>query len=246
MPSSAIHVLWLCRRPWGVSPSLTGSQQAREASSEGCCTSGSQFVLRYESSFGGSRKKRPRISRSCHSTLISVGRRRSRSRPIVSPPPHPGIGDREKHGELVVSAGQQCRPFGCEQYLKWCCPRTLRAAVEPATRPSPAVARPDSRVEGDQRRPGRSGVAEDGVQQAARIPGRPTRNPGGGGQLILPDGDLLASKRGELPRAPVRPEEPADQVPNPDNARSPPRHMNVCGPPRLRPHRRSHPPHLAP
>jgi hypothetical protein len=37
MPSSAIHVLWLCRRPWGVSPSLTGSQQAREASSEGCC-----------------------------------------------------------------------------------------------------------------------------------------------------------------------------------------------------------------
>ncbi len=37
MPSSTIHVLWLCRRPWGVSPSLTGSQQARGASSQGCC-----------------------------------------------------------------------------------------------------------------------------------------------------------------------------------------------------------------
>jgi hypothetical protein len=48
MPSSAIHVLWLCRRPWGVSPSLTGSQQAREASSEGCCLPPGQcssFVL---------------------------------------------------------------------------------------------------------------------------------------------------------------------------------------------------------
>ena len=37
MPSSAIQVLWLCRSPWGVSPSLTGSQQARGASSSGCC-----------------------------------------------------------------------------------------------------------------------------------------------------------------------------------------------------------------
>ena len=36
MPSSAIHVLWLCRKPWGVSPSLTGSQQASGASLAGC------------------------------------------------------------------------------------------------------------------------------------------------------------------------------------------------------------------
>jgi len=36
MPSSAIHVLWPCRRPWGVSPSLTGSQQASGASPAGC------------------------------------------------------------------------------------------------------------------------------------------------------------------------------------------------------------------
>ena len=35
MPSSAIHVLWLCRRPCGVSPSLTGSQHASGPSSAG-------------------------------------------------------------------------------------------------------------------------------------------------------------------------------------------------------------------
>jgi hypothetical protein len=35
MPSSAIHVLWLCRRPCGVSPPLTGSQHASGASSAG-------------------------------------------------------------------------------------------------------------------------------------------------------------------------------------------------------------------
>ena len=33
MPSSAIHVLWLCLRPCGVRPSLTGSQQASGMSS---------------------------------------------------------------------------------------------------------------------------------------------------------------------------------------------------------------------
>jgi hypothetical protein len=36
MPSSAIHVLWPCRRPCGVRPSLTGSQQASGASPAGC------------------------------------------------------------------------------------------------------------------------------------------------------------------------------------------------------------------
>ena len=35
MPSSAIHVLWLCRKPCGVSPSLAGSQHASGASSAG-------------------------------------------------------------------------------------------------------------------------------------------------------------------------------------------------------------------
>jgi len=35
MPSSAIHVLWLCRKPCGVRPSLTGSQHAIGASSAG-------------------------------------------------------------------------------------------------------------------------------------------------------------------------------------------------------------------
>jgi hypothetical protein len=48
MPSSAIHVLWLCRKPWGVSPSLTGSQQARGAPAAGCCPPPGQdsfFVL---------------------------------------------------------------------------------------------------------------------------------------------------------------------------------------------------------
>ena len=36
MPSSAIHVLWPYLRPCGVSPSLTGSQQASGASPAGC------------------------------------------------------------------------------------------------------------------------------------------------------------------------------------------------------------------
>ena len=35
MPSSTIHVLWLCRKPCGVSPSLDGSQHASGASSAG-------------------------------------------------------------------------------------------------------------------------------------------------------------------------------------------------------------------
>ena len=35
MPSSAIHVLWLCRKPCGVSPSLTGSQHASGTSPAG-------------------------------------------------------------------------------------------------------------------------------------------------------------------------------------------------------------------
>jgi hypothetical protein len=33
MPSSAIHVLWLCLSPWAVIPCLTGSQQASGTSS---------------------------------------------------------------------------------------------------------------------------------------------------------------------------------------------------------------------
>src|SRR5207302_4563605 len=50
------------------------------------------------------------------------------------------------------------------------------------------------------------------MQQAARIPRRAARRPGCGGQAVLPDGDLLAGERVELPYTPVRPDEPADQV----------------------------------
>ena len=72
------HRCWVC-----FAACLVSSPARKIGRSTG--TSGSQFVLRYESSFGGSRKKRPLISRSCHSTLISVGSTKSRSRPIVSP-----------------------------------------------------------------------------------------------------------------------------------------------------------------
>src|SRR5271167_3284714 len=50
------------------------------------------------------------------------------------------------------------------------------------------------------------------MQQAARIPRRAARHPGCRGQAVLPDGDLLAGERVELPYTPVRPDEPADQV----------------------------------
>src|SRR6266566_1846925 len=57
-----------------------------------------------------------------------------------------------------------------------------------------------------------SGVAEDGVQQAARILRRAAGYPLGRGQLALPAGDLLAGERVQRPLAPVRPDEPADPV----------------------------------
>lgn len=33
--SGAVQIIWLCRSPWGVSPSLTGSQAARAGSAAG-------------------------------------------------------------------------------------------------------------------------------------------------------------------------------------------------------------------
>src|SRR4029077_15519648 len=88
----------------------------------------------------------------------------------------------------------------------------LRAAVEPAAGPAPAVARADGGGDGDQRGAWRCRGAEDGVQQAARIPRRAAGHTLGRGQLALPPGDLLAGERVQRPLAPVRPDEQADPV----------------------------------
>jgi hypothetical protein len=47
MPSSAIHVLWPCRRPWGVSPALTGSQEASGGSLAGGSPLPGQWVASF-------------------------------------------------------------------------------------------------------------------------------------------------------------------------------------------------------
>jgi hypothetical protein len=86
-------------------------------------------------------------------------------------PPQAGIGDRDDHGEVLVTAGQQGSALGGQQGLQRRRPCPLRAALEPPAGPPAAVRRPERRIKRDQWRPGGRGIAEDRAEQAPGVTG---------------------------------------------------------------------------